>query len=108
MSFELNEEKYTELMMADLLVYVFRIFLKDNPDKGEIIATLVNKWSDKVDADSTFLMKKWAKTISAAGEQDMTEDVAMIMLDISNTEKTVVKKEFKDSILKTLLQEVGV
>ena len=107
MAFELKEEKFTELLLADLLVYILRIVLKDNTNKGEVIATLINKWSDKVDSDSKIVQAKYAKTIAMVGEEDMTEDVAMILLDITNLDKKIAKKEFKESMLKTLLKEVA-
>jgi len=105
MTVELSENKFTEMLSLDLLIYILKIFIQSNPDKSEIITTLINKWSDKVDEEANVVKSKYAKTIANAGEQDMTEDVAMILLDITNIDKTVYKKEFKEKILKTLLNE---
>ena len=103
---EFDEEKFKRLLITDLLIYFIKIFIDSNPNKGEIISTIINKWSDFVDEDADILKAKYAKTIANAGEQDMTEDVAAILLEVKNVERTMAKKEFKDNILKTLLSKV--
>ncbi len=101
-----DEKKFVELLTTDLIIYILREFLETVSDKGEIISSIINKWSDKVDEDAYAVKTRYVKTITAAGEKDMTEDVAMILLDITNINKTIIKKEFKEKILKNLLKYV--
>jgi len=99
-----NEKKFVDLLTADFVIYILKDFLKTISNKEEIISLIVNKWSDEVDKDTHDIKTKYAKTITAAGEKDMTEDVAMILLDITNINKVIIKNEFKENLLKNLLK----
>lgn len=104
---ELNEDKFKTLLSADFIIFLLRFFLRGVENKNEVVQSLVDAWKKQIDSEAEKLKQKWAEQISSSNPDEyMTEDVAMILLGLTNVDKETVKDEFILDIHKTLLENV--
>lgn len=104
---QLDEDKFKVLLSADLIIFLLRFFLRSVEEKDEVIQSLIEAWKKQIDSEAEKLKSKWAKQIATTNPDEyMTEDVAMILLGLTNVDKEAVKEEFILDIHKTLLESV--
>jgi len=91
---DVTEEKFKLALATDLIIYMIQIWTQNSTEQVKMIDQLLNNWSQRVDK-SAYSMKKQIAQQMAEMNEDVTQDVAMIMLEINNTENIIMKGEFK-------------
>ena len=91
---DVTEEKFKLALATDLIIYMVQIWTQNSTEQVKMIDQLMNSWSKRVDKSADIMKKQVAQQI-VEDNQNITEDVALIMLDVNNTENRLMKGEFK-------------
>jgi len=102
---KLSTNKFKLLLSIDLIVLILEIFThgKTNQDQEEMINLILDRWSTQIDESSNKIKKQYVKELLKNKKDDdiyLTEDVAMIMMDINVMDKQMFKKELIEQIQK--------
>jgi hypothetical protein len=104
---DVSKEKFTAALATDLSMYCLLTLFSKSENPKEDIADFLLEWSKRVDDDATIVKKHYA-TQMAGQNPEMTEDVAMILLDINNIEKTMDKNTFAQNIYKDFVKRMNI
>jgi hypothetical protein len=69
----------------------------DKDNQEEEVKEILNNWSSRLEYQRKISQKKLAIE-TCKDNQDLTEDVAEILIDAHNTEKVMIKGKFKTDI----------
>ena len=102
-----TEEKFKLALATDMIIYMIKLWTKNSDDPKDLINELLNAWSQKITASANHMKNQFAEQM-AEQHEDMTEDVANILLDINNTENTLLKGEFKSQMREAIFKGLGI
>ncbi len=94
---DVTEEKFKLALATDLIIYMIQIWTQNSTEQVKMIDQLMNKWSERID-NSADVMKRQIAQQMAENNENVSEDVAMILLDVNNTENVMMKGEFKSQM----------
>jgi len=97
--------EYKFLLSNDLVVYLMYLLTKNEDNKEEIIRKILNDWSSRLEFQKNMMQKKLALKTSEENP-DLPSDVAEILINAHNIEKTILKGEFKSQIRKIILESI--
>ena len=104
---DISEEKFKLALATDLVIYMLRIWTQGANDPDRIIADLMNSWSARIEASATYMKTQLSKQMAEQNEE-MTEDVAMVLLDVNNIENKMMKGEFKSQMREAIFKSMGI
>lgn len=100
---ELEKAKFERGLAVDLAIYTMIFLIGNEENKLKATYTHLNNWSEQLTKSMEIVKKTIAKKIVEQNE-DIPEDVAMILLDVHNTEKIMEKDTFKKQIYKEVVK----
>ncbi len=100
---DVTEEKFKLALATDLIIYMVQIWTHTSTDQVKIIDQLMNNWSERVDKSADYMKKQVAKQM-AESHENMSEDIAIILLEINNTENKMIKGEFKTQMREAIFK----
>jgi len=102
---DVTEEKFKLALATDLVIYMVQIWTQGSTEQVKMVEQLMNSWSQRIENNADIMKKQIAQQM-AENNEDITEDVAMVLLDVNNIENKIMKGEFKtqmrDAIFKGL------
>ncbi len=99
----ISEDKFKLALATDLVIYMVNIWTNGNENQVGVVNDLMNSWSQRVEKSATFMKQQVAKQMCEKDET-MTEDVAMILLDVNNLDNKIVKGEFKSQMREAIFK----
>ena len=100
---DISEEKFKLALATDLVIYMVQVWTHGNPDQVTLVNDLMNARSERIETNANYMKKQIAQQMTETNEQ-MTEDVATILLDINNVENKVLKGEFKSQMREAIFK----
>lgn len=108
MKSNIPEDKFKLALATDLIIFMLEVWTKGESEREDTVKVLIDTWSARVDSNANSIRERIAKDIAFTNEDDMiTEDVAMIMLDIAGVENKIMKEEFENQIKKAILERIA-
>ena len=104
---DVTEDKFKLALATDLIIYMLITWTQGSNNQVSIVNDLMNKWSERVENSATYMKKQIALQMSEDNE-NMTEDVAMILLDVSNVENKMMKGDFKSKMREAIFKGLAV
>ena len=103
----ISEEQFKLALATDLIVYMIKVWTKNSNNQNEIVDNLLDAWIERIEKGAYYMKKQIAQQMIEVSE-DMTEDIAMILLDISNIENNIIKDEFKNQMRESILKGLAI
>ena len=106
---DISEEKFKLALATDLVTYMIQLWTQ-NSTKEEAVAMvtkLMNQWSERITLNADYMKKQIAGQMTEQNEE-MTEDVALILLDVNNIENIMMKGEFKSQMREAIFKGMAV
>jgi len=104
---EVTEEKFKLALATDLIIYMIQIWTQNSTEQVKLISQLMNGWSERIDKSADGMKKQIAQQMAESNE-DISEDVAMIMLEVNNTENIMMKGEFKTQMREAIFKGLSI
>lgn len=98
--------EYKLILATDLIVYLMYLMTGDKQDREDIIKETLNNWSSRLEFQRNMAEKKLALEASKENA-DLPIDVAEILINAHNIEKTMLKGEFKSYIRKLIIDSIN-
>ncbi len=105
---DITEEKFKLALATDLVIYMVQLWTVNSTKEDAVVMTsnLMNKWSERIKTNANYMKSQFAKQM-VEQQDDMTEDVAAILLDVTNTENVMMKGEFKSQMRNAILKGIA-
>jgi len=100
---DISEDKFKLALATDLVIYMIQIMTYNSTDQVKVINDIMNAWSQRVEKSADGMKKQIAQQM-AKSDEDMSEDVAMIILEVNNTENKLMKGEFKTQMREAIFK----
>jgi hypothetical protein len=106
---DISEEKFKLALATDLVIYMILLWTQNSSrdEATNMVTTLMNKWSERISTNADFMKKQIAEQMTEQNE-NMTEDVAQILLDVNNIENVMMKGEFKSQMREAIFKGLAV
>lgn len=105
---ELNEGQFKLALAIDLVLFMLEIWTKGQDEPGDTVKLLLDTWIKKIDHNSDVLRSKMADSYAQNSKDDeMTKDIAMILLDIHSCDTKLWKREFEERLKEMINQRLG-
>ena len=106
---DISEEKFKLALATDLVIYMIQLWTQNSTKEETVsmVTRLMNQWSERVGGNADYMKQQIATQMTEQNEE-MTEDVALILLDVSNIENTMMKGEFKSQMRKAIFKGIAV
>ena len=102
-----TEEKFKLALATDLVIYMIKLWTKNSDEPQVLINELLNAWSQKITASADYMKNQFAEQM-AEQQEDISVDVATILLDINNTENVILKGEFKSQMREAIFKGLNI
>jgi len=105
---DISEEKFKLALASDLVIYMIQLWTQNSTKEDAVVMVnnLMNKWSERVGDNATYMKNQIADQM-ADQQEEMTKDVAMILLDVTNIENVMMKGEFKSQMREAILKGIA-
>ena len=105
---DVTEEKFKLALATDLVIYMIQVLIQNSSsDPIELVDSIMNTWSQRVENSAKFMKQEIAKQM-VENNEDMTEDVAMVLLDVNNIENKMMKGEFKTQMREAIFKGLAI
>jgi len=105
---EINEGQFKLALAIDLVLFMLEIWTKGQDEPGDTIKLLLDTWMKKIDQNSDILRSRMAESyVKNSKDDEMTKDIAMILLDISSYDTKLWKREFEERLKDMINQRLG-
>ena len=104
---DLTEDKFKLALATDLIIYMLLTWTHGSNNQVSIVNDIMNKWSERVENSATHMKKQIASQM-ADDNEEMTKDVAMILLDVNNIENKMMKGDFKSKMREAIFRGLAV
>jgi len=104
-----SDDRFKYILAADFIAFLFDVWTKGEQSKIDTATVMLESWSKQVEVGAATLRKKMArKIVESSDDPLMAQDVAEIMLDITNTDNKLLKQEFMLQIMEVIHKRVAV
>jgi len=94
-------------LATDLVIYMVQIWTQGSTEQVKMVEQLMNSWSQRIENNADIMKRQIAKQM-VENNEDMTEDVAMVLLDINNMENKMMKGEFKTQMREAIFKGLAI
>ena len=103
----MTEEKFKLALAVDVILYMLQMWTKDVEDPALTVNLLLNKWSQRITTNADYMKNQIAEQMSEQDE-NLSVDVANILLDVNNTENVILKGEFKSQMREAIFKGLNI
>ena len=104
---DVTEEKFKLALATDLVIYMIQVLIQNSSsDPIELVDSIMNTWSQRVENSAKFMKQEIAKQMVEKAPE-LTEDVAMLLLDVNNIENKMMKGEFKTQMREAIYKGIA-
>jgi len=104
---DVTEEKFKLALATDLVIYMVQIWTQGSTEQVKMVEQLMNSWSQRIENNADIMKRQIAKQM-VENNEDMTEDVAMVLLDVNNIENKMMKGEFKTQMREAIFKGLAI
>ena len=106
---DISEEKFKLALATDLVIYMIQLWTRNSTKEEAVsmVTRLMNQWSERISDNADYMKKQIAEQMAEQNE-DMTTDVAQILLEINNIENVMMKGEFKSQMREAIFKGMAV
>ncbi len=103
---DMSEDKFKLALATNLIIFMVNIWANGNENQIGLVNDLMNNWSQGVEKSANHMKKQLVQQMCEKDET-MTEDVAMLLLDVNSLDTKTIKGEFKSQMREAIFKGLG-